>query len=46
MLKKEGKLCEFEEELKTSIDKKASIIKKFTSVQLEELLRTSTKNVA
>lgn len=29
-----------------SIQKKSTIIKKFSSIQLEDLLRTSTKNVA
>lgn len=46
LYKKEGKLNDFEEGFKQSISKKSSIIKKFTSVQLEDLLRTSTKNVA
>jgi hypothetical protein len=46
LYKKEGKLHEFEEGFKQSINKKSTIIKKFSSLQLEELLRTSTKNVA
>ena len=46
LYKKEGKLHEFEEGFKQSINKKTTIIKKFSSLQLEELLRTSTKNVA
>lgn len=46
LYKKEGKLNEFEEGFKLSIAKKATIIKKFSSIQLEDLLRTSTKNVA
>ena len=46
LYKKEGKLEEFEEGFKQSIQKKTQIIKKFSSVQLEDLLRTSTKNVA
>ena len=46
LYKKEGKLNEFEEGFNQSILKKTTIIKKFTSVQLEDLLRTSTKNVA
>lgn len=46
LYKKEGKLQEFEEGFQQSITKKSNIIKKFTSVQLEDLLRTSTKNVA
>ena len=46
LYKKEGKLNEFEEGFKQSISKKSTIIRKFTSIQLEDLLRTSTKNVA
>jgi hypothetical protein len=46
LYKKEGKLPEFEEGFKQSISKKSTIIKKFSSIQLEDLLRTSTKNVA
>ena len=46
LYKKDGKLNEFEEGFKQSIAKKTTIIKKFTSLQLEDLLRTSTKNVA
>ena len=46
LYKKEGRLHEFEEGYKQSIAKKSTIIKKFTSMQLEDLLRTSTKNVA
>lgn len=46
LYKKEGRLHEFEEGYKQSIAKKSTIIKKFTSIQLEDLLRTSTKNVA
>jgi hypothetical protein len=46
LYKKEGKLAEFEEGYQLSISKKQAIIKKFSSVQLEDLLRTSTKNVA
>lgn len=46
LYKKEGKLQEFEEGFKQSISKKSTIIKKFSSIQLEDLLRTSTKNVA
>ena len=46
LYKKEGRLHEFEEGYKQSISKKSTIIKKFTSMQLEDLLRTSTKNVA
>lgn len=46
LYKKEGKLNDFEEGFQVSIQKKSTIIKKFSSVQLEDLLRTSTKNVA
>jgi hypothetical protein len=46
LYKKEGKLHEFEEGFKQSINKKSTIIRKFTCIQLEDLLRTSTKNVA
>ncbi len=46
LYKKEGKLADFEDGFQASIQKKQSIIKKFSSVQLEDLLRTSTKNVA
>lgn len=46
LYKKEGKLDEFEEGFHQSINKKSTIIKKFSSIQLEDLLRTSTKNVA
>jgi len=42
----ENRLHEFEEKYQTSISKKSQIIKRFTSAQLEDLLRTSTKNVA
>lgn len=46
MFKKEGRLDEFEEKFHSSIDKKNQIISKFEARQLEDLLRTSTKNVA
>ena len=46
LYKKEGKINEFEDGFQQSILKKSAIIKKFSSIQLEELLRTSTKNVA
>ena len=46
LYKKEGKLAEFETGFQQSIQKKSTIIKKFSSIQLEDLLRTSTKNVA
>jgi hypothetical protein len=46
LYKKEGKLEDFEQEFQKSIQKKSTIIRKFSSLQLEDLLRTSTKNVA
>lgn len=46
LYKKEDKYDQFEEGYKTSISKKKEIIVKFSGEQLEELLRTSTKNVA
>lgn len=46
LYKKEGRLNEFEKGYQQSIDKKCQIIRKFSGVQLEELLKTSTKNVA
>ena len=44
--KKEGKLNDFEVGFQSSIQEKYSIVKNFSSIQLEDLLRTSTKNVA
>ena len=46
MFKKEGKIEEFEEGFIASISKKNTVISKFTSLHLEDLLRSSTKNVA
>jgi len=46
MFKKEGKAHLFEEGYQESISKKTAIILKFSTAQLEDLLRTSTKNVA
>jgi hypothetical protein len=45
----EGRLHEMQERRRRLIKyiyKKSTIIKKFSSIQLEDLLRTSTKNVA
>ena len=42
----EKRLDEFEEKFAQNISKKTQIIRKFTPSQLEDLLRTSTKNVA
>jgi hypothetical protein len=44
--KKEGRIHMFEESYKQSITQKQGIIKKFGAMQLENLLRTSTKNEA
>lgn len=47
MLKKEGKTTEeFESSYSASVLKKNSVISKFTNNHLEELLKSSTKNVA
>lgn len=46
LYKKEGRLSEFEDGFQQSMIKKTSIITKFSSVQLEDLLKTSTKNIA
>ena len=46
MFKKEEKLDQFEKEYPTTIRRKEDVINKFTSLQLEELLNNSTKNVA
>lgn len=46
LYKKEGKQDQFEEGYKRQVDKKSQIVIKFSGDQLEELLRTSTKNVA
>ena len=44
--KKDGRLSDFEHGFKTLIARKAHIIRKFAPLQLENLLKTSTKNVA
>jgi hypothetical protein len=44
--KKDGRLAEFEHGFKTLMLKKTQIIRKFSNSQLENLLKTSTKNVA
>lgn len=44
--KKEGKLNEFEKGFSQACRQKTNIIKGFKPMQLEEMLRTSTKNVA
>jgi len=46
MFKKEEKMDQFEREYPTTIRRKEDVINKFTSLQLEELLNNSTKNVA
>ena len=46
MYKKEGRLSDFDHGYRTLISRKQQIIRKFTSFQLENLLKTSTKNVA
>mmetsp|Transcript_28639 Transcript_28639/g.27638 ORF Transcript_28639/g.27638 Transcript_28639/m.27638 type:complete len:93 (-) Transcript_28639:521-799(-) len=46
MFKKDGRIEEFEAKFKESIQKKIQVIQKFSSLQLEELLKSSTKNVA
>jgi len=42
--KKEGRLSEFEHGYKTLMTKKATIIKKFDNIKLEQLLKASAKN--
>lgn len=44
--KKDGRLSDFEHGFKTLIARKSHIIRKFAPLQLENLLKTSTKNVA
>ena len=44
--KKEGRLSDFEHGFKTMILKKNQVIRKFSNSQLENLLKTSTKNLA
>ena len=46
MFKKDNKLDQFESQYPVTIKKKDEVIHKFTSLQLEELLNNSTKNVA
>lgn len=46
MFKKENKLDQFESQYPVTIRRKDEVIHKFTSLQLEELLNNSTKNVA
>jgi len=46
MLKKEGNLNDFESKYKDSISKKTKMIHTFTTRKLEDLLSSSTKNVA
>lgn len=46
MLKKEGNLNDFESKYKDSINKKTKMINTFTTRKLEDLLSSSTKNVA
>lgn len=46
LYKREEKLDQFESGYKEQVEKKSAIVEKFSGEQLEELLRTSTKNVA
>ena len=46
LYKREERLGEFESGYSEQIEKKSGIVEKFSGAQLEELLRTSTKNVA
>ena len=46
MYKKESRLDMFEEQYPETIRRKEQVIQKFSSLQLEELLNNSTKNVA
>ena len=46
LFKKEGRLQDFERGFVNTLAKKSSIIRKFTNMELENLLKTSTKNVA
>lgn len=46
MFKKEGKLDQFESQYPATIHRKDEVIHRFSSLQLEELLNNSTKNVA
>lgn len=46
MFKKENKLDQFESQYPNTIRRKEDVIHRFSSMQLEELLNNSTKNVA
>lgn len=46
MFKKEGRLEQFEQQYPVTIRRKDEVIHRFSSLQLEELLNNSTKNVA
>ena len=46
MFKKEGRLDQFEVQYPVTIRRKDEVIHRFSSLQLEELLNNSTKNVA
>ena len=46
MFKKENKLDQFEQQYPATIHRKDEVIHRFSSMQLEEMLNNSTKNVA
>ena len=46
MFKKEGRIDQFDAQYPTTIRRKNEVIQRFSSLQLEELLNNSTKNVA
>ena len=46
MFKKEGRLDQFDQQYPITIKRKDEVIHRFSSMQLEELLNNSTKNVA
>ena len=46
LYKKEGRLNEFEKSYEKSMRQKGQVIRTFDAAQLEDMLRTSTKNVA
>lgn len=46
MFKKENKLDQFDSQYPATIRRKEDVIRRFSSMQLEELLNNSTKNVA
>ena len=46
MYKKEGRIDQFEDQYPETIRRKEEVIQRFSSMQLEELLNNSTKNVA